>query len=140
MLHVAGPIDERAIDFLGQHGFSMATLEKSQSRDTPPRGRNGEAKVLAQARAIKAKLPDLPVLFYTCSMGWNLAPEEGGYDLYNDLPDRLWLRDVNGRYCTWAGKYRIFDLTQQEMVGRWVASLSSAVSYTHLTLPTILLV
>ena len=55
-----------------------------------------------------------------------LAPEEGGYDLYNNLPDRLWLRDVNGKYCTWAGKYRIFDFTQSEMVTRWLATLSHA--------------
>ena len=32
-------------------------------------------------------------------MGWNLAPSEGNYDLYNKLPDHLWLRGSDGQYC-----------------------------------------
>jgi len=56
-------------------------------------------------------------------MGWNLAPSEGNYDLYTQLPDHLWLRGSDGQYCTvnrnaTGEKWRIFDLSQPEMVTR----------------------
>ena len=91
-----------------------------------PNSSGGEAKVIKQARWIKERAPDKAVLFYTCSMGWNLAPSEGNYDLYTKLPDDLWLKGSDGEHCavkhgnhTW----RIFDLSQDEMVRRWLDSM-----------------
>ena len=57
-------------------------------------------------------------------MRWNLAPSEGNYDLYTRLPDRLFLRGSDGKYCTvdkppgcaetnsCTTQWRIFDLSQ----------------------------
>ena len=56
-------------------------------------------------------------------MGWNLAPDEGGYDLYTKLPDHLWLRGSDGEYCTVHDKWKIFDLSQPEMVTRWLDAM-----------------
>jgi hypothetical protein len=84
--------------------------------------------VIQQAKWIKARAPDKPVLFYTCSMGWNLAPSEGNYDLYTKLPDHLWLRGSDGQYCTVVHQvtgdhWRVFDLSQPEMVSRWLDAM-----------------
>jgi hypothetical protein len=61
-------------------------------------------------------------------MGWNLAPSEGNYDLYNKLPDHLWLRGSDGQYCVVdhkasGEKWRVFDLSQPEMVSRWLEAM-----------------
>ena len=121
----SGWLNDDVLDLLGR--FSVATLEKSTMRELTPVNASGEAKVIAQARAIKARHPTMPVMFYHCSMGWNLAPSEGGYDLYTKLPEGLWLRDAAGHLCTAGrGRWKIFDLTQPEMVKRWLATAASA--------------
>ena len=61
-------------------------------------------------------------------MGWNLAPDEGNYDLYTQLPDHLWLRGSDGQYCTvnhksTGVKWRVFDLSKPEMVDRWLDAM-----------------
>ena len=75
---------------------------------------------------IKKEIPDVPVLMYTCSMGWNLAPDEGGYAIYNHLPDRLFLRNKQGKYCTFGKGWKVFDLSQPEMFQRWLAMAQTA--------------
>jgi hypothetical protein len=59
-------------------------------------------------------------------MGWNLAPDEGGYAIYNHLPDRLFLRDKQGKYCTFGKGWKVFDLSQSEMVQRWLSMAQTA--------------
>ena len=59
--------------------------------DVAPVADKAEQKIVAQARLLKKAGVTVPILQYTCSMGWNLAPDEGGYSLYNDLPDHLWV-------------------------------------------------
>ena len=66
-------------------------------------------------------MPLLPLL-----QGWNLAPDEGGYSLYNDLLDHLWLRGANNKTCTLGHNWKIFDLSQPEMVQRWLAMAQTA--------------
>jgi hypothetical protein len=75
---------------------------------------------------LKKEMPDVPVLMYTCSMGWNLAPDEGGYAIYNHLPDHLFLRDKSGHYCTFGNHWKVFDLSQPEMFNRWIAMAQTA--------------
>ena len=58
--------------------LGLVPLEKSTMLDySLPNSLGGEAKVIKQAGWIKERAPDKAVLFYTCSMGWNLAPSEG---------------------------------------------------------------
>lgn len=138
--NASGPLDAHALDFLTTHRPAMITLEKSSMLNYPPLNSSGERKVLRQAGwindAFAAKgLVAPPVLFYTCSMGWNLAPSEGNYDLYTKLPERLFLRDSNGEHCTvdkppgcaknnsCVTRWKIFDLSQPEMVERWLQEM-----------------
>jgi hypothetical protein len=58
--------------------------------------------------------------------GWNLALDEGGYSLYNDLPEHLWLRGANNKTCTLGHNWKIFDLSQPEMIQRWLAMAQTA--------------
>ena len=122
--NTSGPFSPAALDYIAQHPFAMITLEKSTMLHYPPLNSSGEAKVIQQARWIKQRAPSKAVLFYTCSMGWNLAPDEGNYDLYTQLPDHLWLRNNHtGAYCTVRGKWKVFDLSQPEMVDRWLDAM-----------------
>lgn len=120
----SGPFSASTLDYIAEHPFAMVTLEKSTMLNYPPLNSSGEAKVIQQARWIKQRAPSRAVLFYACSMGWNLAPDEGNYDLYTQLPDNLWLRNSHtGDYCTVRGKWKVFDLSQSEMVHRWLDAM-----------------
>jgi hypothetical protein len=121
-----GPLSSFAIDFLKVHNFSIITLEKNTMINVAPVADKAEQKIVAQARLLKKAGVTVPILQYTCSMGWNLAPDEGGYSLYNDLPDHLWLRNAAGKLCTLGHGWKIFDLSQPEMVQRWLAMARTA--------------
>eukprot|EP00051_Salpingoeca_urceolata_P009001 m.110546 g.110546 ORF g.110546 m.110546 type:complete len:386 (-) comp16053_c0_seq2:194-1351(-) len=113
----SGAFNDTLINFVTNRRWSMATIEKFQAAAVAPDQQRAEDKIIAAAKQLKTKMPELPVVFYLNSvMDWT------EYDLHAYLtqhPD-LWLRSQSGdfAYINVPGstsKIHVFDLANPTM-------------------------
>jgi hypothetical protein len=60
----SGPLSPAALSFVAHHPFAILTLEKSSMLHYPPLSNiSGEQRVIQQAKWIKQRAPDKPIMF-----------------------------------------------------------------------------